>query len=202
MPDPARIRIVDGMQVAEAARATLQAHLVDYIAQIERERGLAPRTIAAPKSWDLTLDLRRARDEGNHPRILIECPGLDDDPERGGDGFWRAPWALVVSAVVSARDDESTERLARRYAAAIRECLQRNPTLLGFADSVRWTDEQYDRLGSDDTQAIAAGSATFRIWVDDVGCDFAEPPPPAYEQPGPAPVVLTTDVQLEHLEDT
>jgi hypothetical protein len=199
MPDPARLRIVDGMQVAEAARATLQDFLIDHIAEIERQRGLPPQTIAAPMNWSFVLDLRRAADEANLPRVMVECAGLDGRPERGGEGFWRAPWALVVSAVVSARDDESTERLARRYAAAIRDCLLSHRTLGGVAETVRWTDEQYDPLGSDDTQAIASGSVAFTVWVEDVACDTAEQLPPAYQPPGPA---TTTQTVITHVNRT
>jgi hypothetical protein len=196
-------RIVDGDQVQQAVISTMRTEdrVLDHLAVIERDRGLDPGRLPAPRSWDTVLDLRAAPDEGNYPRIIVVCPGLDGTPERDEEGYYRAPFGVVVAAVVSARDDASTERLARRYIAAIRDLLLKHSTLDGFADASFWEDERYDALGGDDTRALAVGSLDFTVWVPDVACDMAPPPPKAYTPPPDPAVAETVIVHTEPRED-
>lgn len=201
--------ILTGPQVADAARSVLDRWLVVYIAELERQLDLAPRTISPPKSVRTFADNDEItkRPEQATPAVVIMAPGITERPERDGDSSYRAVWGLAVGAVVSARgNQEAAEVLAARYAAAIRACLIQHRTLEGFATGVDWVTESYDELPSQASRTLAACRVVFEVEVRDVVTSSAgptgEPPDDPYAEYEDWPEATSHDVSIDRVAST
>lgn len=184
--------MVHAAQVEEAARSTLQAWIPTYLASMERQLGLAPRTLPPPRSWVVSTEVDRWPEEAL-PSVLLLSTGLAEEPARDGQGRYRARFALGVAVVVSASDEKATDELAKIYTAAIRTCLLQQHSLGGLALGVDWEDERYDVLPGRSRGPLAAGQVVLSVDVEDVVAARSgprgTPPDDPYVEPPSAPEV-------------
>lgn len=168
MPSPSNVfgSVLDGAQVEETVQKFLARWLPTYLSQLAADRGL-PRDAWLRENWpptwtnSTTFDL----DETTRlPAILILSTGLADRPEMEGDGNYRAKWTVGIAAVVSANDQEATNRLAKRYGAAIRWLMIQHQSLEDpNVEGLSWEDEAYDDIPSGQRRTLASARLVFVI---------------------------------------
>jgi hypothetical protein len=183
--------IVDGSQLEEAVSTHVAAWLPVYLREIEIQRGLTQDSLPSVRSFATFSHLDRF-DESQLPGVVVFSPGLSSAPTMEGDGSYTATWNIGVAVVVSAKDQASTNMLAKVYAAAVRAIMIQKSSIGGFAVHTKWTDESYDDLGDPgDERTISAGVGMFEVAVEAVinkrggprTWPQAEPPDPE-TQPG------------------
>lgn len=203
--DPIFGPLIDTRDVQLAVKSTVQKWIKTYVALVERMNGLDPRSLPLPRSYVLkNHDALSKNPEDQTPAIVIVCPGTAGDPVRDGEGFYRVPYAVSVAAIVSARDEDSTSVLAKRYAAALYALMVHNGSLGGFAEGVRWRGERNDDLRPDGDRTIAVGINVFEVLVPNViqaGAGLKEPPEEPYEE-SELPTVDDVEVALKPEEIT
>lgn len=186
--------MVHAAEVEKAARDTLQTWAPTYAAAMERELGLAPRTLPPIRSWITSTDVENWAEEAL-PSALLLSTGLAGPPERDGKGTFRAQWSLGLAIVVPpAGTPKDTDELAKVYTAVLRTCLLQQHSLGGFAAGVDWEDERYDVLPTT-SSPLAAGQVVFTVSVDNVVTSRqgprGTPPEDPYTVPAPAPEVTS-----------
>lgn len=186
----------------------VQTWLVQYLAEVERQKGLAPQTIAAPKSWEVVNEFTRYPEE-QMPYIAVISPGIAPRaPRQDGDGQITAWWVLAVGAIVATRDEKSAKVLAGYYGAAIRGLVMQMPMLGGWASGVEWNEEKYDDFPRVTERTMAAVRLGFTVEVESVLNVFNAPrtsegvltpvpdpyTPPAEQPTVAAPGTYTVDI--------
>lgn len=120
--------ILDGGHAVELVMAQLKARLPWYVAEVAELNGLARDFYAPPAQWETTSRSSRSR-SFKYPAILVMSTGADGEAVKEGDGKYRQPFIVGVAALVSARDQEATNQMARRYSGAIKACILQRPSL-------------------------------------------------------------------------
>ena len=159
--------IVTGGDVEDWVFALLARWFGTYLAELERQHGLAAGDLARPRSWVTTNSLDNWP-EDQLPSVLVISTGLAGQPAPAGDGLVRARWLVGLACICSARTQAETHRQAMLYVAAARTLLLQRQSLEGHAAGVDWLEERYDELAYDDRRSLAAGQAIFAIDVDGV----------------------------------
>lgn len=200
-------RIVLPQHVKNAVAATIRAYLETYLAEVERQEGLDPRTLPVPSEGAyLTRDddrlEREPEDDG--PTVIIMTPGTAATPAVDGDGAYRARWPVNIAVVAEARDQNSTSDLAGYYAGAVRALLVQQGSLMGFANGTTWKGERYGALPADASESIATAINVFEVDISDVvtrGGGPRDPLDEPYEETE-LPTVEDVDVVLKPEEIT
>lgn len=179
-------------QVEANMLAHVQTWLITYLAEVERQNNLAPRTIATPKSWEVVNEFTRYPEE-MMPYIAVISPGVSPGhpSRRDGDGEVTAWWVLAVGAIVATRDEKTAKTLAGYYGAAIRGLVMQLPMLGGWSNGVDWTEEKYDDFPRITERTMAAVRMGFTVEVPGVLNVFNSPRQstiPDSGQPGTQPV--------------
>lgn len=202
-------RLVSAYDLESAMVATVKRWINDYLAEIERHHALEVGAIPRPRSYVVSADTEKMP-EDQLPAILVESPGLADEPDADGAGVYWAPWTLNLSAQIAARGNRNALRVARLYAAALRllAVQQQQDPVTNPLDMRRvdWIDERYDLLDSIDDRTICVGTVELRCEVAGVAqrhtgpLDPLFPPTPADVPPDPAspewPDAITYDLDL------
>jgi hypothetical protein len=193
-----------GAVLEQAVIDTIKMWIPTYLREVERLTGRQMGDIPVPRSYT-TRKIFEKFVEDQTPTIIVVSPGTADEPKMEGDGHYRAEWGLGVGAVVSTSTQETTNLVAKVYGAAIRAIILQQASLGGIASGVRWMDESYDDLPSDDSdRTLGSAALYFRVEVDDVVNRFAGPnsvyfpaDPDPDSQPGADwPTVETVEVTL------
>jgi hypothetical protein len=184
--------IKDGAQLEEAIIAHLSAWMPVYLRELEIQRGW-PNGKHLPNARSFTVFSRLDHfDEQQLPAVVVSSPGLASAPKMEGSGSYTAIWNVNIAVIVSAKDQASTNTLAKIYAAAVRSIMVQKPSISEFAVHNVWTNESYDDLGSSDGErTFAVGVGEFAVMVENVvnkmggprTYPFIEPPDPE-TQPG------------------
>jgi hypothetical protein len=198
--------IITRQEVEQAAMITLQTWLDTYLAEVERQKGLAVRSLPRPRSW-------MRRNEFEHwpedqiPSIIVISPGIAEPPTGTGSGAFRANWLLGVAVVAEGQQTNNTRDLVGYYTAAIRALIIQRPSLGGFAMGVTWTDERYDDISDTEIgRTLASGQVVFQVTVENIVSTKAGPltpdtPPVDPPDTSPTwPIADTVSVEYE-LED-
>ena len=185
----------------EAVVSTIRKWLPTYLALIERKVELAPRSIPLPRSYVLSDNGElNKKPEDQLPAVVVLCPGGGKiTPRQEGDGRIRAGYVVNVACIVTARDHESTDKLARRYRKALELILVHQPSLGGFAEASIFRGWRNDELLPEDDRTIAAGTNVFEVLVPDIsqaGKGLQAPLDDPYEE-AEIPAVTEADVTLE-----
>ena len=194
--------MVHASKVEAAARDTLKLWTPTYVAEMERQLGLAPRTLPLIRSWITTTDVDQWAEEAL-PSCLLLSTGLAETPVKDGRGSYRARFALGLALVVPPlTDDAATDELAKVYTAVLRTVLLQQRSLGGFAAGVDWEDERYDVLPTAQ-RSLAAGQVVFTVSVDAVVAartgPRGTPPEDPYGPPPPAPEVTSATATVAPL---
>lgn len=189
--------ITDGSDVEFIVEKFLRRWLPTYLAEMAGQRGLPRDSFPPPQSWTHSTEFNL--DETTQlPAILIICSGLAGDPTRHGDGSYSVSWVIGVGVIVSAGGDDphnATNKLAKRYGAAIRWAMTQNPALEDSRIAgLSWDDEGYDDVPSGQARSLASARLVFTIQVDDVMNDMDGPVLP--DDPPPDPTIPYADWPL------
>lgn len=164
--------IIDGSQVEDAVQTFIKRWLPTYLSELADQRGLPRDTWlftdsngdwAAIRSWTNTPQF--TLDENTQlPAALVITTGLAGRPVKEGDGSYRATWITGIAVVVSAKDQDSTQRLAKRFGAAIRWLFVQHPSLEDpNVEGTSWEDENYDDVSSEQERTLASVRMVFSI---------------------------------------
>lgn len=183
-------------EIEDAARDTLQSWLPTYLTEIKSQHGVALPPI---KSW-ATLDSYDRWPEQALPAALIIAGGIGQGgspEEHGGEGFYRATWALGVSVTVEHPKANAARKIARLYAAAVRGVILQRRSLGMEGVVTRWLDEGYGSVPLKERRTRAQAENVFAVTVDEVvnwqlGPKDGEPPA---EVPADYPEI--TDVEVD-----
>jgi hypothetical protein len=134
-------RIVTRSDVRDATIDHLQLWTPSYIGEVAVQRGKNRCDLPGFRSWRFSTDDVETWPADQLPACVVVCPGLADTPDRQGNGIYDSEFAVGVGAVVSARDQESTDEIVSIYTAGVRAALLQHPSLGGFASGMRWIDE-------------------------------------------------------------
>src|SRR4051812_42745433 len=112
-------RIISDDQVEDAVVDTLRKWTPTYLAEVERQRGLAPGYYQRPvdSSFLLHTDFDKWPEE-MLPVVEVISPGVDDDPPRKGAGDYHAHFMIGVIGIVSGAGQLESRRFAHRLGAA------------------------------------------------------------------------------------
>jgi hypothetical protein len=196
-------RIVTGADVEAWTWYTLKRWIGTYLSEVERQAGLVAGTLARPRSFTTAPSLDNWP-EDQLPALLVLSPGMNEVPQRRGDGYYKARWNIAVACVVSASTEHDSRTLAMRYTAALRALLLQRSSLDGQAQGVAWLSERYDELAYDDVRSLMAGVAEFLIDAESVTNAKAGPTTPddpldPDTDPWAAwPTVQSVDIDIEN----
>lgn len=200
MPDPnpyssAIGNIVTGRDVELAVLKFLKRWAGAYIAECERQRGLAPGALPRIRTWTVANEFE-TWPEDQLPCLLLVSPGLAEAPMPDGAGVYRAKFTLGLAVIVSARTGDETAALAKLYCAGMRAAILQHQSLEGFATGVEWIDENYDDIPSIDNRSLGAGQAIFAVEISGFARRWNGPTTPPHdpaEPPDPDTAPLPDD---------
>lgn len=189
-------------QVKRAVVEHVDRWIETYLAEIERQNGLDPRTINQPASY-ITVD-----DEGLNkwpedqlPCVVVMCPGTSDTPRSTSEGV-SAAFVVNIAVIVSSITAKDTSEVASYYGAAVNALMVQNQSLGGFAAGTVWRGVRLDDLAPDDGRTIAAVTNVFAVGVENVvqtgSFGLTEPPEDPYDVPDfETPESITVEVEQE-----
>lgn len=168
--------IVSAFEVELAVATSTRRWFGDYIAEVERRRGLEAGRLPTFRSIVLSAALEKMP-EDQVPALLIASPGIETSAgssagriEAHGDGGYLARFRIDAAVVISARGNRQAPRLARLYVAALRallvqQALQPCPLDLRRLDLV---GEEYTLLDSAADRTQGAGTVRIAVEVADI----------------------------------
>jgi hypothetical protein len=184
--------IIDGAQVEDIVENFLQRWLPIYLAELADQRGES-RDIWLqegpqgnwPPSWSRKAQFDYT-EETRLPAIITISAGIAGPPFHEGDGTYHATWMIGVAVLVSAKDQESTNLLVKRYGAAIRWMFIQHPSLEDpNVEGATWEDEAYDDIGVVQNRTLASARMVFSIQMKNVANSLAGPVLPDDPPPDP-----------------
>lgn len=191
-------RIFTAATLEEAALDQLRRLLSAYGDEVAGQHGMEFPT--APRSYTAAAQLDKWV-EDQLPAVVVVSPGTSGRWEMR-DGCYSAVFGLVVGVYVSASTQKATHDLVRLWPAAVRACLAQTPSLGGLVTRLEPLAERYDERPAQDRRTLGMGSVAFEARVNEIvnanaGALQAKTPP----DDTPWPLVQTTDVQVDRLED-
>lgn len=170
--------LVGADDVCDAVTATLTAWLPSVLAELQAVKPIKP-PLDLPASTEMpTPEALRANGGIPLPAFVVSSPGVDDVPDRHGDGTYDAVWVVVVTFFTHGASYDDTARRARLYATAGRTAIAQHQDLGGFASSAQWREEDYAPIGDADSRTLGAAFVTFAVAVDAVLNDRRGPTDP------------------------
>jgi hypothetical protein len=200
--------IITRQDVERAALDTLQTWIDTYLAEVERQNGMAVRSLPRPRSWTRRNEFEHWP-EDQIPAIIVVSPGLTDPPMGTGSGAFRANWDLGVAVVAEGQQTNNTRDLVGYYTAAIRALIIQRQSLGGFAMGVIWRDERYDDISDLEVgRTLASGQVVFSVTVEGIVSTKAGPltpdtppvDPPDTSPTWPIATTVEADIVLEDLD--
>lgn len=160
--------ILDVSLPEQSLLTRLKDFLPLWLNEVDVERGFDPGFTTLPKAYEVVSALDMSS-EPQYPAIFIISPGMSEPPAREGNGTIRCTWEINVAAVVQGPTAEATEKLSKRYAAAILGCIMSKRSL--GDPNVRGTDyvgDSYDDLPTDQRRTKQIAYLRFHIEYDHV----------------------------------
>lgn len=189
--------------VEQGVLSHVQMWLPYEIASLEREKGIAPKSIQLPKAWNVITRFSRFPAD-RLPWIFVISSGIHagKPPYRDGDGDVTAHWLIAVGAIVVAKDADSAKELAGYYGAAIRDVMMQKPSIGGIANATDWDDEAYNDLGRMEEANLAGVRLVFTIEVRGVfnvfdGYRGSTPPEDPYAIPAGPPIMDSVIIEVD-----
>lgn len=166
-------RLMTSDAVASGVQSHLQEWLVPFLAEVERQLGLAARSIAQPASWEIVSSFNKF-DGSRLPSVVIAVDEIKGEPMRNGDASYDAIYPVAVAVVVGGRTPQETERNAMAYGAAVRGAMlyifdhQQDLGAVG----VKWAGETYTEVDATDRRTKGAAMILFDVRVENVARDY------------------------------
>lgn len=185
--------------------------IVYYLAEVERQLGLAARTLPVPpgtNSYRGGLDYNTFTEEWA-PQITVIAEPISP-VEREEDGKYGCWFSIQVAALVTEGDEDSARTLADRYGAALMMCLAGNAglgTRTDFTDgsSVAFTNQAILQDAPETTfpnprmRRLCQSTLSMRAYISPI---VTEPGPltfnaDPYTDQANWPTITTVDIQLQ-----
>ncbi len=164
--------IISTYDVEQAAVKTLREWTNDYLAEIERKRGLPKKTIPRPpafESYHGGVDLE-SWTQDVAPEVMVICKPLGAPEIRGQGGYGQGYdltvgclWVGTGSALAERPEDEA--RAVASYLGAASMLLVQQPTLGALSERLRMTAPPTISLPNPDRRDIALATTQFEVWV-------------------------------------
>lgn len=199
--------------VVQAAVSTLTLWMPEYLAEVERKKGLRRKTIPRPptsESYHGGVDLE-AWIGADAPEVMVVVKP-SGEPERSASAGYTQGYTLEVgclcigtgSTLAERAEDEA--RIIASYLGAATMLLIQQPTLGGLTERLVMTAAPEVSLPDPDRRAIAQVVTGFEVWVSQIIEESAGPVGPnPQESPGyegqeepfeDAPTVETVDIKV------
>lgn len=195
--------IKTGGDVEQAVISHLEEWVTTYLAEIERQQGIPPKSLPTVDHWVSTNEFRKWAEEQTPVGVVIS-PGISDDPVKDGEGTYRAKWHVGIAVVIKGRNRAEVSENAKLYAAAVRGAMLQHRSLGGFARGVEWKDETYTDVPTKSERTMGSAQSVFEIEVPETINVFAglvTKPEEPYEDPGDLPEAETVEVTVEKEDD-
>jgi len=189
MAEPKPIRHAG--HVEDAVEAFLRLWEETELARVERDEGLAPRSLPTARSWNAgqVFDWQAA----DHLPGVYVVGGKLAPVERRRGGL-TGTQEITVMVVCEGQAHADSARQAKRLLTAYKTALIEHPNLGGVASDVRWNGDTHDNLKKQARRATAAQAAfTIHIPLGPYVIGPAEPPVNPYDDP-PGEVLVTETV--------
>jgi hypothetical protein len=158
--------IISASEVEASVEAQLRFWFDTYLRELERQHDYDTDQLPSIRSYT-TIENLQHNAEQQTPAIVIVSPGMRGKPVHSGDGWYRGDWVVGIAAFVAARDDKSSDKLAKTYGAAIRAIMLQKRVPLGI--DVTWVSETYDdAVVADDGAQLSAALLMFDVTVDGI----------------------------------
>lgn len=172
--------LVSASDVEEGVIAHLRLWLPAYLREVDRRYDIEEPGLPSIRSYSTVNEFKKWPEE-QIPAVIVISPGTDGEPKREGDGTYRTKWTVGTAVVVSARDQASTNRIAKLYGLAVRAAILQHQKLGELnAESVEWNAERYDNVRRESNRTIAAANLIFGVQIRGTINSLAGPivPPP------------------------
>lgn len=190
--------------------ARLVAHglkwITEFLAEIERQKGLDPRDLPVPGEgqWTVSRDEFEKWPEDQTPAVFVITPGLTGTPRQEGDGSLTAPVAFSVAVQTSSggHGKDASDELAHFYGTALKQLYLAPLPIEGLrlGGPVTLIDERYDDIPFIKRRDLGSARLIFSLWVRDWVTHGRpprkEPREDPYQDPGNRPRVATTNLEL------
>lgn len=177
--------------------------LVYYLAEVERQNGIVPRTLPVPPADDSYYGGLDALSwiEASLPSLIVAVKP-EGPPERMGAGDYGQMFQIAVTAIVAGEHEDAARQIAQHYGTAIQGAiLQRGSlgldgakTTLAGSPDVTFTEQ--------DTRRFMQVALTFHTWVPLTVSEANGPlsvPRDPYTPAGDWPLVQDTNVTVSPL---
>lgn len=198
--------IIAASDVEEWCWALLRKWFGTYLAEVERQHGIAEGTLQRPRAF-VTAPSFDKWPEDQLPALMLVSVGLAEEPLKTGNGKVRGRWQIGAACICSARTQAESHRMAGLYGAALYALFEQRPSLDGHARGVVWQDYTIDDdLEFDDLRSLSGALAAFTVEVDGIVTTGAGPLTPGEPltpetEPWPAwPLAETVEVAVDAVE--
>lgn len=203
---PAFGRLLTTNAVSSAVEAHLKLWIIPFLAEVERQIAVAPRTVAAPKSWE-TVSVFGKFDASALPSVVIAVDEISGEPTRYGDGSYEATFPVAVAVVVGGRTPKDVQRNSMAYGAAVRGAMLHAFDPVGALGAVgmKWVGESYTEIDASDRRTKGAAMVLFDVRVENVARDYVgrslgtTPPADPYLAPDALATVQSVITTVEQL---
>lgn len=138
-----------------------------YLAARERLIGMAPGTIARPRSYIIRQVFDALPGEEQTPLIVIVSNGTTAPPRRFGTDIWSAELGMSISMVCYAVEANQARALAGHYQAAILGFFIQKPKFWdGKAFMNSWTGFSVDDVPSDQSRTMCSCRLNFTVKIN------------------------------------
>lgn len=160
-----------------------------YLSEVEFRSGYDRRSIDRPRSYNTVFDLDKYPEDAL-PTIAIVSAGINDPPERVGNGKYNGWWDWACVVIVGQKDEQATRIVAQLYGAAIRAMVLQHSDIEGAVSDTLYESEtyQYGQI-TGRSRSIGIVALEFRSYIEGL---IQEPEGPALPDP-PIPVVTPDD---------
>lgn len=163
MPPTLFGRLIESTDVQQAAEETIKKWIETYLAEYERQRGLAPETIDVIETYTQVNEFRDWAGQET-PVCVIVSPEIPV-AKKHGDGVYTGEFTLGIGLIVQASTRDSTNRMGRAYGAIIRQLLLQQAGLGGLASGITFENEKYNDVPEGEDRAQASAQVIFTVEV-------------------------------------
>lgn len=179
-----------------------------YMAEIQRQLGLSDDYFPHIAKGNIVSvsDIDDAKPGGHFPEITIVSPGTVGDPERFGNGLYRAKWGFGLVVRHEAPTQTHARQNSESYVAALRSLILQNKSLIGIAIDTKWKGEAYDETPVDTSRTVGVALLRFETTIDSVVDSLTIPNrdndpvghPDHHDDPGDYDAVETTGLTIDN----
>lgn len=183
-----------GRHVESAIIATCVKWGEEWLAEAERQFGLAPHTlpVLAEGQFTTTSATFEKYPEDQLPAALVIAAGLAGKARREADRSFTAPVGIGIGFLVSTGHGADANReLASIYSATYCELLLRHPLEPAFdgtivkLDEIIWEDERYGDVPGQREKVLGGSRIIFTFWVKNFRDAHGGPPDRTDPRPDP-----------------